>query len=76
MGPKMATVDIKASVKRCPICKSQAQAAYMPFCSKRCADIDLGKWFTSAYAIPGAEHDEEAESVPENGAASRDESDE
>jgi endogenous inhibitor of DNA gyrase (YacG/DUF329 family) len=49
---------------RCPICKAEAVKAYMPFCSKRCADIDLGKWFTNSYAIPGATADEEAETPP------------
>ncbi len=52
-----------AGLKRCPICRSEAQAPYLPFCSKRCADVDLGKWFTNAYAIPGTAHDDEAESV-------------
>jgi len=36
----------------CPICKSGATQAYRPFCSKRCADVDLGKWMTGAYALP------------------------
>lgn len=37
----------------CPICKrNPAQAEYRPFCSKRCADLDLQKWFTGGYAIP------------------------
>ena len=37
----------------CPICKrNPAQAEYRPFCSKRCADVDLQKWFTGGYAIP------------------------
>lgn len=51
-----------ASVRRCPICKSEAVAAYKPFCSKRCADIDLGKWFTEAYVVAGTEDDEDAAS--------------
>jgi endogenous inhibitor of DNA gyrase (YacG/DUF329 family) len=46
--------------RRCPICKAESIAAYQPFCSRRCADIDLGKWFTDAYAIPGVADDEEA----------------
>ena len=37
--------------KRCPICKAEAVAAFMPFCSKRCAEIDLGKWFTASYVV-------------------------
>ena len=37
----------------CPICRRQeAVPAYKPFCSKRCADVDLQRWFTGGYAIP------------------------
>ncbi len=43
----------------CPICKKQTNAKYRPFCSMRCADIDLGKWLTGSYAIPAADTDEE-----------------
>ena len=43
---------------RCPICRKEAVEAYRPFCSKRCADIDLAKWFTGSYAISGREEDE------------------
>ncbi|HAQ35196.1 MAG TPA: DNA gyrase inhibitor YacG, partial [Alphaproteobacteria bacterium] len=37
----------------CPICKKPVQHDFRPFCSKRCADIDLGRWFKGDYAIPG-----------------------
>jgi endogenous inhibitor of DNA gyrase (YacG/DUF329 family) len=36
----------------CPICRKPVQGAYRPFCSKRCADVDLQRWFTGGYAIP------------------------
>ena len=40
----------------CPICKKRdATEAFKPFCSKRCADIDLGRWFNGNYAIPTSE---------------------
>ena len=40
----------------CPICRRQkAVEAYKPFCSKRCADVDLQRWFTGGYAIPAEE---------------------
>jgi endogenous inhibitor of DNA gyrase (YacG/DUF329 family) len=48
---------------KCPICKKPRQHAYRPFCSKRCADIDLGHWFNEDYRVPaeeGAELDDEA----------------
>lgn len=37
----------------CPICAKAAVQEYRPFCSKRCADIDLGRWMSGSYAIPG-----------------------
>jgi len=48
---------------RCPICsKMTDNTKYRPFCSKRCADIDLGNWFTQSYVIEGkAPIDEENE---------------
>jgi hypothetical protein len=36
----------------CPICRKPADARYRPFCSKRCADVDLQRWFSGGYAIP------------------------
>jgi len=37
---------------RCPICKQPTVAAHKPFCSKRCADIDLHRWLSGVYAVP------------------------
>lgn len=37
---------------RCPICHSDTVDAYRPFCSKRCADVDLGRWLGGRYVIP------------------------
>ena len=37
---------------RCPICRETTVTDWRPFCSKRCADIDLGRWMTGHYAIP------------------------
>ncbi len=36
----------------CPICAKESDRKYRPFCSKRCADIDLGHWMSGKYAIP------------------------
>lgn len=44
----------------CPICRKEAVAPYSPFCSKRCADVDLGKWLSGAYAVPAVESDEDS----------------
>ncbi len=39
----------------CPICGAPTDAAYRPFCSRRCADVDLSRWLRGAYAIPGGQ---------------------
>jgi len=43
---------------RCPICGKPPARDYRPFCSKRCADIDLGRWLNGVYAVPDAGQDE------------------
>ncbi|WBU53323.1 DNA gyrase inhibitor YacG [Paracoccus sp. SCSIO 75233] len=40
-------------MSRCPICNKPTAAAYRPFCSKRCADVDLAHWLRGDYVIPG-----------------------
>ena len=48
-----------AKIHKCPICKKVfTQEKYIPFCSKRCADIDLGRWFNGSYAVPSEDLDE------------------
>jgi hypothetical protein len=43
-------------------------AKYRPFCSPRCADIDLGRWFNGSYSVPAVEPPEGEEwPVPEEG---------
>ncbi len=39
----------------CPICARATDPEYRPFCSKRCADIDLGRWLSGGYAVPAEE---------------------
>ncbi len=38
--------------KKCPICEKPTVVEYRPFCSKRCADVDLGRWFNESYVVP------------------------
>lgn len=40
---------------KCAICGKPQDAKYRPFCSKRCADVDLNRWFTGRYALPVVE---------------------
>lgn len=53
----------EAHEKLCPICRRRpAVEAYRPFCSKRCANVDLNRWLSGAYVVPAApETDEEEE---------------
>ncbi|WP_424942043.1 DNA gyrase inhibitor YacG [Aliiroseovarius crassostreae] len=36
----------------CPICSKETDQKYRPFCSRRCADVDLGRWLNGSYAVP------------------------
>lgn len=48
----------------CPICeKRDTKPEFKPFCSKRCADVDLSRWLRGGYAIPGQAGDT-AEDTP------------
>ncbi|WP_308911266.1 DNA gyrase inhibitor YacG [Pseudokordiimonas caeni] len=40
---------------KCPECGKPAVDTYRPFCSKRCADLDLGKWFNEDYVLPASQ---------------------
>lgn len=48
----------------CPICGKETDPKFRPFCSKRCADVDLARWLNGSYVIPGADTDEDQPSVP------------
>lgn len=36
----------------CPICDNKTSIKFRPFCSKHCADVDLGRWFNGTYTVP------------------------
>ena len=50
----------------CPICGKPSVAAFSPFCSARCADVDLNRWLSGAYAIPVKDDEPEDETPPES----------
>mgnify|MGYP006275030149 CR=1 FL=1 len=54
---------------RCPHCGARAIRDFRPFCSKRCADLDLGRWLSGAYAIPAVETDDpdDEDQLPDHG---------
>jgi hypothetical protein len=50
--------------RKCVICGKPQDERYKPFCSKRCADVDLNRWFSGKYAIPAEEADQDSEARP------------
>ena len=47
----------------CPLCAKETDPAFRPFCSKRCADIDLAKWLSGSYAIPSEDPEDIEEAL-------------
>jgi len=56
---------------KCPICSKPTAPDYRPFCSRRCADVDLQRWLVGRYAIAAAREDDE-EDAPTSPPASQD----
>ena len=52
------------SERKCPICGRPTEAAFRPFCSRRCADLDLQRWLSGRYVIPAVEDEREADAPP------------
>ena len=50
----------------CPVCGKPAAAAFRPFCSRRCADVDLARWFRGDYAVPGDPTEPDAAGPPDD----------
>ena len=59
----MDKVSVSTLHSKCPICGAVSDYNYRPFCSKRCADIDLNRWLSGVYKI---ETDESPEDIPTN----------
>ena len=57
---------VKKSTSKCPICTKTAAQKFRPFCSKRCADVDLHRWLNGHYAIPVVEEDGSITTDPVN----------
>ena len=50
---------------KCPVCGKPADDKYKPFCTKRCADIDLGRWLKEGYRVPTDETPGEDDAPPQ-----------
>jgi hypothetical protein len=50
-----AKASAAANAKTCAICGKPRDKRYDPFCSKRCADVDLHRWLSGVYVVPGGE---------------------
>ena len=60
---RAADGSLEVTGRRCPLCRKPATVHYRPFCSKRCADIDLGRWLSEDYRVSA----EVAEMAENNG---------
>ncbi|HXE70344.1 MAG TPA: DNA gyrase inhibitor YacG [Hyphomicrobiaceae bacterium] len=63
-----------AAPGRCPICSRPSQDDYRPFCSRRCADVDLSRWLRGSYAVAGEPAHGERDEAPATGTSRPEES--
>lgn len=52
---------MSAQAKKCPVCGRKCDPVFAPFCSRRCADVDLNRWFSQAYTVQTEEEPESDE---------------
>ena len=45
------------SARKCPTCGRPAEPDHRPFCSRRCAEVDLQRWFAGRYVVPAVVDD-------------------
>ena len=57
----VAAKDTSSKNASCPICSADRVMSHSPFCSRRCAQVDLGKWLMGDYAIPSHEATEDSD---------------
>jgi endogenous inhibitor of DNA gyrase (YacG/DUF329 family) len=71
MSDKQIPLRAVRLAPKCALCSKPAEEKYKPFCSKRCADIDLGRWLKESYVVPtdegpGEEEPQGGRREPEN----------
>ena len=52
------------AIKSCPICSKPAVEKFRPFCSRRCANVDLNRWLSGVYAVPVKDEEDEDGAAP------------
>ncbi|HAH09445.1 MAG TPA: DNA gyrase inhibitor YacG [Alphaproteobacteria bacterium] len=57
----------KPGAGSCPVCAKPRDTKFKPFCSKRCADVDLNRWLSGNYAIPASPDDDAQDSGEADG---------
>jgi uncharacterized protein len=53
--------DQPAATKSCPICGKPTDPKVRPFCSRRCADVDLHRWLVGSYSVPAVESEDDSD---------------
>lgn len=64
MTARSSSASATVARGRCPVCGRPSDPATRPFCGMRCADVDLGRWLTGQYRIPGVVSDEDPDQPP------------
>jgi uncharacterized protein len=59
----------RPAAQSCPICGKSIDPAFTPFCSRRCADLDLHRWLSGVYSIPAKDDEDEDGERPAEGEA-------
>jgi endogenous inhibitor of DNA gyrase (YacG/DUF329 family) len=64
-SPSSSQLRAVRTQAKCPVCGKPADDKYKPFCAKRCADIDLGRWLKEGYRVPTDEGPSEDDAPPQ-----------
>ena len=59
------STDRRSPMAKCAICSKPSTADYRPFCSRRCADVDLARWLNGSYAVPSDDPDDQERALEE-----------
>lgn len=57
---------VPLKTKKCPMCGKPMERKFRPFCSRRCANLDLGNWLGEVYRAPTDEPIDQDDYDPDN----------